>query len=443
MSSDKMKRIKTLFTTRSTALALILLLTTSVAITNFIPQTGAITSAVATAEGGHTVFSRLVTALGMNHVFSTRWFLLLALFFLITLILSTCDQFLLARAKTTQAPQMVNRGEPVLLGVSIASFQALLEKNGYRCLAESPDCRRYVKSAAGYWGNFLLHLGMTVTVLFALIYILTEHRVIVRLVSGETTSLLPHDYAERRGVLAGNLPLPPEIGLVRLDPEFWENDQLKALSSELLLYYQGEAPQPIQVGISAKSSSRGMTVYQQNTFGNLFLLEFRDDKAGILQQSIALPMPPHRDKAGYGNFALPGGRFTVKAKYYADTDKKGIMPVNPLLVLRLFEDDRILAETTLTNGQQRRFGPYDLKLLGVAWWTEILFEGSRGTTGIFTGFFLLLCGGGLAYFVVPREALLCRAGSGYTFYWRATRFPAFYQEEQEDLMRCCQREGEV
>ncbi|MBT1074223.1 cytochrome c biogenesis protein ResB [Geobacter grbiciae] len=440
MPADMLKSIKTFFTARFTVMALLLLFAASLTVANIVPQSGALQPGGGMGQPvAEASRSFLVNVLGLHHVFSTWWFVALSALFVISLLFSTVEQFRISRARMFQLPF----GGGVVGGPCVLSaeqVQKLLGREGYRRFADGPGGTRYVKASVGHWGSFLLHFGMTLTVLCVLIYVLTEHRVIVRAVAGERIVLKEGGYAERRGLLGRSLPLPAAIALVRLEPEFWEEDQLKALTSNLVFFDRHNAPRDIQVALSHKKPYRGLIVYQQSAFGNAFLLKFRGGPSGGFDKVLHLPMPPRRDRASYGTFPLDEGRYILKAKYYANADKSRIMPDTPQLILRLYDGEQFVAETSLSNDQAVPLGPYTVRLAGINWWTDILFEGSRGTAGIFTGFALLLCGGVLAFFIVPREVVLRRTEAGYTVSWRATRFPEFYREEGDRILALCKGE---
>jgi hypothetical protein len=114
-----------------------------------------------------------------------------------------------------------------------------------------------------------------------------------------------------------------------------------------------------------------------------------------------------------------------------------MLATNPQLVLRLQDGELAVAEATLLPGQQARLGRYEVRLTSVETWTDILFEGSQGTVGIFFGFAVLLLGGVLTFFGAPRETLLQFAGTGVVLAWRTTRFPDLYGEERDRILALC------
>jgi len=435
-----LKRAKLFLTSRSTVLVLLLLLAAAMGAAVLVPQDGALArGAVGGTPAAPPQRSFLVGLLGLGHVFSTWWFVALSVLFVVVLALSTFDQFRICWARTAQPPPPRPDGKRCAL--PRAEVEALLAREGYRRLAAVPGRTRHVKFWIGYWGSFLLHVGMTLTVAGALVYVLTEHRVAVQVSTALETDLGAGELVAKRGLLARDLPLPARVSLFRLEPRFRQDDQLGDLISHLVFTDgRGEA-QDFRVGVNDYQDYRGLTVYQQLRLGNVFLLEFRGGPGGGFDATLALPIPRRRDAASYDTLPVGAGPLQVKAKYYANADRSRIMPENPQLFLRLQEGEQVVGEISLLSGQTARLGPWQVRLVTVGWWTEILFEGSRGTPGIFTGFAILLLGGALTFVSAPREAVLVDGPGGCVLHWRPTRFPEFYREEGERILARCQ--GEV
>ena len=425
-------RLKKWLLKRSVVLGLIILVALSLTLANILPQRGVLEgNSVNPRTVSSPELSLLIRWLGLDHIVTTVWFALLSAFFVFSLLLSTYDQFQNVRKRIRAVPP-VARGDEQVLTVGIDDFLKGLRSEGYRLVAGNAGSDRFLKMTCGYWGSFLLHLGITLTVLFSLVYILTEHRVIIRVVQGDRGNIGDLIYAERRGSLPAGLSLPKSVILKKINPVFWDNDQIKSLSSELLFYDQHEMPTRISIGINDKGKYNGFTVYQRSTYGNIFLVEFSDGNGPFLMP-LYLPMPKNRDSAGYGNFEVGDGRFRLKAKYFADAAKKEMISDNPLLVLRLYDGEKMLEETPLMKNGAGSLGPYTVHLVSIGWWEELLVEGSRGMGGIFLGFLVLLSGGVLGFFAVPREVLIYKGPKGYTFRWHAANFTDFYREEGERI----------
>jgi hypothetical protein len=425
-----LKRTKTFLTARATVLVLILLLTAGMIAAVVVPQTG---PSAASARAGAPLPS-LVERLGLTHVFSSWWFAAPAIVFVVSLVLSSFDQLRACRARMRRLPA---EGSGMPCASSRERIEEVLAREGYRRLAQGPGGTRYVKFWLGYWGSALLHLGMTCSALFALTYALTENRVSVQAVSGIGVSAGQSAGVEGRGLLARPLPLPARMTLFTVEPEFGDDDHLEDVASRWVFTDDEGTSRDVRVGVNDYQHYRGLVVYQLTRFGNAFQLELRNGPGGDLDLTLPLPMPARRDVAGYGKFQVDGGRLRLDAKYYANADRSRLVPADPRLFLRLYDGERLLEETALSSGQVARLGPYDVKLAAVGWWTELLFEGSLGTAGIFTGFALLLCGGLLSFFTVPREAIVRTTPAGCTVDWRAARFLELYREERDRILSRC------
>jgi len=272
-------------------------------------------------------------------------------------------------------------------------------------------------------------------IVFSLLYVVTQHRVMVRLVAGEPTLLVPGTFAEMVGVPQFRQRLPVSIALERLEPDFWGNDRLASLSAQLLFTdHPGDQPRRVEVALSDKSHFGPFLVYQISEFGVAFDLQFLvPEREGLTQERLILPYPGSRDKAAYGEILLKESGLLLKGKFFADSGKKSMKLGTPLLVLRLYRGTQLLGECTLQPGKSAALGPLFVRLAGSEWWTNILLDGSRGMSGIFAGFALLLAGVLSSYCLVPREIMVREAEGGVYVQQIARRFAQFYREEFEEL----------
>jgi hypothetical protein len=429
-----LKRARTALTARTTVIALLVAIAGAMATAAIIPQGGLeAEGALPAAPVATSRWSAAISLAGLDHVFSSFWFAALVGLFVVSLSLSTLEQLRLARARTFHPPPRAASADERASILSPGELGGVLRRAGYRRMAGDGTASRWVKHAWGYWGTFILHLGMTVTALFASTYVLTEHRAKLQVASGRPEALAPGTYAVKRGLLALDIPLPAEVTLYRVEPTFGANDQLVDLASDLVFRDRGGRSRDVRVAVNAYEDYGGIVVYQLVKFGNVFELEVSDEAGGRSELPVRIAYPMKRGEASYANQDLGGAR-VLKAKYYPRADRAGMLLADPELILRLVDGDRLLGEATLREGQLSPLGPWSVRLARVGWWTEILFEGSLGTTGIFTGFAVLLLGGVLSFFAVPREVLVRAGPEGARVVWRTARFPEMYREEGEALL---------
>lgn len=426
------KRVRAALTARSSVLLLLLLLACAMTAAAVVPQTAR--EAMAGEAQEVRPAAAAMRALGLDRVFSTPWFGALAALFVASLSLSTLDQLVLARARLRKPPAAGDKG--VECALPAAAVREVLSAEGYRLVSTAAGRSRYVRHRHGHWGNFLLHAGMTLTVLFAVTYVLTEHRARFHLASGRTNVLEPGSFPVVRGLFARPMPLPSEVNLRRVEPVFGPNDQLVDVSSAVVFTQADGTSRELRVAVNDCQQYRGTTVYQLVKYGHVFYVELEDVSGARAVVTLEMPFPEKRASASYVNEPLEGGR-TLKAKYYASADRSQLLSDRPQLVLRLVEEERVVGELTLLEGESGALGPWRVTLAHVGWWTELLFEGSLGTAGIFTGFAVLLLGAVLTFFVVPREVIVREKPAGTTVEWRATRFSDMYGEERDRIVSRC------
>lgn len=432
-----MQRLKRVFTSRSTVVTVLILFALAICIPLAVPQMSE-TAASAAWQKSYPGLAQIASWVGLDRVYTTWWFLALAGTFIISLLVSSWDQYLFALRKTRQAGAGADPG--VRLAGSREVFVAALRSRGYLPIGGDVPGSRLVRNPWGYWGSFLLHLGLSLTVLCALVYVGTEHRVLLRAIQGEEIYLAGESFAEEKGVLAGKLPLPAAVRLDSFSPSFWDNDQLRGLASEItFLESPGTGPR-LAIGINDNVRYRGMLVYQRNRFGTAFLLRLVDPRGNVSDEVLYLQQPGGRRLAGYGEASVGAGRYTLKGKYFADTKRQTVLPVNPELTVRLLEGAIVLGEAGLKPGEGKKVGPYWVTLEKVRWWGEYVLDGGRGTAGIFAGFGLILFGVVLTYFATPCVVTLREEGGKLHAFWSTARFNDLLKEERDRVVALARKE---
>ena len=424
-------------TARSTVITLLVAISSALLLTCFLPQRSTL--------GGKPpewparlpdALHVLTSVVGLDNIVATSWFATLLALFSLSLAVSTHSQFRNTRLQSSHLPASAIPPGSIRLELSPEILAERLQGAGYKLVGSRDGVLRYVKNMAGYWGNFLIHLGLVVVVLFSLVYVVTQHRLLLRLTSDETTSLTPGHYAEMHGIMPLRRTLPVGVSLTRLEPRFWENDKLEYLGSELSVTERtGDQPETVKVALCDKSEYGSFIVYQMNAYGRAFDLQILPPGGAPYTQRIFLPYPSRRDQAAYGETALEGTDLQLKVKFFADLEKRSMKLNSPPLTLRLCRGKESLGEVTLQPGITEQLGPLTVKLARSAWWTDILLEGSRGTGGIFTGFAVILAGVLGSYCLVPREIIVRDSGGALFVQQLARRFPLFYQEEFAEITR--------
>jgi hypothetical protein len=452
-----MKQIKQFLLARKTVLTLILLILAAVVAGYIFPQK--FTATEEQFQKWHEAYpfwSQWSGRLGLDHVFTTPWFAALLLIFLVTLTLSTVDQSRFSYRRTFgrgTAPD----SEGTRIAASREDIISIIRDAGYGLAYHDESSLKFIRHRWGYWGNALLHAGMAVVIFSSLLIVLTEKRGLIHIVEGDT--FLPGGpwLLEETGILGGRFILPDAVRLEKSNIEFWETDEVKYQTTVFSFMGSDGKETRHTVGINLNVNNRGLRIYQGRSFGEAFYVSLTDSAGKEFNRVFNLDHPVKRDKASYGNFMLEGIPYMLKTKYYADAEKRTIDSKDPLLVMRLVqidqslggvtgsgeggrfkmdivEKEKVLGEVSLKTGEKKPFGPYAAELVHVAKWTSLIFTRSIGMAGVFAGFFIIIIGGTLTYFMPPREIHAVREGDGFNLTFKSMKFRNLYEDEFKKII---------
>ncbi|MEW6109437.1 MAG: cytochrome c biogenesis protein ResB [Nitrospirota bacterium] len=428
-----MKALKRFFLSRKTILWLITFILIAVIVAYFIPQRFSTTmTEMARWRSKYSFIMPLVDRLGLDHIYSTLWFSALLFMFLISISLSTYEQIRAALKKTFGLSGNQD-AKKISLNNSLEQCTHTIKKLGYMKIAHNEKTIKFIKYPWGYLGNVLFHLGMVIVIVSSIFIVLTQRRGQINLVVGEIFPAGSPLTGEEKGLLAESLILPDAVRLDEITYEFWETDEQKHLSSVISFISPGGGIERHELAINKTASYRGIKIYQGRTFGNTFLVTLSEGKGKEFGIRLDMEYPVKRDRPSYNNFEYDMIPYLLKAKYFADAEKKSMDSSNPLLVIRLLKGGDVIGEVSLKLGESGNLGPYKAKLVGVMRWGGIILLDISGMPGIFMGFFIIILGLGLTYFMPAREIYLIKEDMGYSLRWKAARFEDFYKEEFERI----------
>lgn len=429
-----MLKLKRFFLSRKTIMALIILILAAIIIAYIFPQRFATPSSeLERWQETNPFWVPWVERLGLDHVYSTTWFAALLFVFLFCLGISTYEQIKISIKKTFGGISAGGEGFRIVADEN--ELISAIKMQGYFRAAKNEEGYRFIKHPWGYWGNVLLHVGIVLTIASSLLIVLTQKRGVLNLVEDEINIPGAPWAAEENGLTAGKFVLPEAVRLDKVIAEFWETDDLKQLTSAISFIDPQGRINKYTLAINQTIDYRGLRIYQSHNFGDAFFVKFVDLEGRRKGAILQIQNPSKRDGASYGNFHLEGMPYLLKAKYFADAEKMSMNSANPLLVLRFVDKGKVMGEINLRKGESGKIGPYTASFLGSSKWAGIIFVDITGMPGIFLGFFIIIAGSALTYFMPPREFFVRREGSEFSLAWKAARFESFYKEEFESVLK--------
>lgn len=427
-----MASVKSFFLSRKTILTLISLMLAVVVTGYFIPQKF-LTSPedLDKWQAANPAVATVTKFLGLDHIYTSPLFAALLLLFLLSLSLSSYEQFRAAVRRTFGAsgPPVTFSGEG-----NVADATAAVRALGYIPLGDNSLARRFVRNPWGYWGNFCLHAGIALSIAGSLAVVLFEKRGLTELIEGEVHEVGSPWTTEDRGLVAGHLVLPEPVRLDAVRREYYETDNLKQLYVDFSFLSAEGSETPYTMHINQTVFHRGIRAFQGKKYGHAFYVSFDDGKGGTHGQIFTVPHPSDRQTARFKRFNVDWSLYDFKAKYFTDAARASMMVTNPEFILKLQEGKTVIAEASLTKGRPVRIGPYTATLVEVRPWAGLIFMDTPGMGILFFGFFITVLGGFLHYFTPPREFSVAGSESGVSIGWSALRDPPLYRQEYETVV---------
>jgi cytochrome c biogenesis protein ResB len=330
----------------------------------------------------------------------------------------------------------VASAEELADGVSGDALRSVARSHGYHLLKNTPDGQlKFVRNPWGYFGNLLLHVGITVVIVLSLYAALTARQAALILVEGqEHRSGAPWTQSQY-GVYAKPLVLPGTIRLDRVAIRYDAKQQPLEVSSELSITDADGAVEKVSAAINRILTYRGLRIYHAAQYGNAFDVTFTGRDGVVHRETVAAHHPLSPSEPGYSDeFGVAWATQLLSAKYYTDAARRTADDGNPELVLRMTEQGRETGRVTLGKGASGMLGEFRVQLVGVSRWAKLMVVDGHGISLIFSGFAIIMLGGLLQYLLPPRELIAFIHPHGrYTVFWRAPLFRSFYLDEQRCL----------
>ena len=430
--------MKRFFLSRTTILTLICLALGAMLVASFVPQAFLLTPQGAVKwRTDYPSLAPLLERLGLNHVYTHPVFACLLFLVVVSLFFSCIEQFKAARRRTFAGAVSGEGSAELRTAIDAGHVMDRLRRRGYIRVAAGADGTRLVRHPWGYWGNFLLHIGMLVVIASSLLIALTQQRGLLHLAVGESFQPGQPWLTTEKGLLARDFNLDRTVRLDGVSYEFRPGYGVKNVVSSITFLDNGNPVDRRAVGVNDILYYGDLRIYQTVEFGHAFYLEVTGQNGGRVVYQLLLEHPTRPEKASYEDYPdmLNSGGL-LRLKYFADAEKRSFSRENPLLVVRVDENGRQLGQLPLSSGGEGTIGGYHFRLIKVDKWAGLIFVKLYGISGVFFGFLIIILGSVLNYFTPPREVIVRKSPDGHLLVsWRAAKFGEFYRDEFECLKK--------
>lgn len=437
-----MNKLKQFITARRVSLGLILLLAGLMYISTVIPQNiDSTPEKIEAWRRGHAGLLRMVDFLNLHSIYAQPWFAAAILFAALALGISSYDQLRIVRKKLSSTG--IVSSEMIASAISERQLRTVAHSLSYRFFQTGTEGKlKFIKSPWGYFGNLLLHIGITVVITVSLYVALTARQGALILVEGEQREPGQPWNVSMHGILSSPLKLPGAIRLDRVRVQFDNKQQPLEVFSDISIINDTGRVNSLTASINRIQSFHGLRIYHASQYGNAFKVVFTDKNGVSHAETIAAQQPVSLTDPGYcDDFSVNWTPNLLSAKYFADVEKKSMSSLQPELTLRFTREGKEIARTTLTPGETGMLDEFKVQLTGVGRWSKLIIVETTGMPLIFTGFVIIMLGGLLQYLAPPRELIAIRQQDDkYMVYWKAASFREFFDDERNEAAAALQKE---
>lgn len=427
---------------RRFAIYLLILTTSVILLSNFLPNQSILTSReIAALKKERPVVYALSTVLGIKTVTRSPYFQIIPVFIFLSVSVCTIRR-LKWELERMESGRALSADLPVRhsldVGVDREEFVSELRKRRWRVIeAEDGPVIYASKGERGVWGSFAFHFGMNMVLLGILVSATTGTDGILSLTEGFPVST-PAEIRGLRVNKAKDFPFS-EVMLDSFLPiisggfpiEFDSRVAGVGRDGRLRKYVIG-VNRPLKVGDYK-------FIYKEANFAPRFVLRKKDgDVLADVVTNLYIPWPGEVD-----NFDIPeqGLRVTVEhfPNHYVENGvhkTMGVYPKNSVLYVKVEQDGKMIGGGFLVKGERGSFEDYTLEYAELKYCVNIIVSRDAGVPIIVFGFLLITLGLSFRFVLNEKEVWFImssqighKAGIG----GKARYFPAMFEDELNRL----------
>ncbi|MDH5523946.1 MAG: cytochrome c biogenesis protein ResB [Desulfobulbaceae bacterium] len=429
----------------------IVLLLTALAIAGVIstvvPQSGT-TEPVFFAEwqAKNPLWCSLVKILRLDQIFTSWWFLLLVGLIACSL---ACSLYYQAKAViTNREPKPANSSLPhttVTLASTKTNMRAAIKKilaaNQYRIISTSIEGNRLIfgKNRLGRWGSVIFHLGLLCVIIAALYNSVHRQRGFATLVEDKPFVANAENWLSTElGLLAPPYNLDLSLQLTNFKPEYWQNDQVKTMNSEVVINNKNGSKTTLPISVNKPARINGVKLFLSGDYGYALDFILNKKSSNPILTHILMDAQTQKTEPLTCEMNFPTTDYQLNIRFFPDLTKPSHFPTFPAVDLVIREKGEPPQSGRLLLNQTSILNNYNTMTLNrVSYWSGVIFVKTYGLPLLYTGFALSIAGAFIlytlpfkvAYFsIIEEENHLKLIISG-----RVKRYQALFVHELEDI----------
>lgn len=383
----------------------------------------------------------LINILQLNRVYTSAWFLALVSVILLSLGYSLYLQ--IKRNLKARSTEFAPGSKETLNGEQIAVNSVLnaddilkfMKRRGYALKNKKDGSFAFSKNSVNKWGGVIFHSGLFLIIVAALIGLSFQKRGFVQLMEGEIFSGTNEDFLVRDlGVFQKKFDVGFKTQLSKFNHEYWDNDQIKNISSNVLLIGNGRSVRERAITVNKSFRHKGINIYQSFDYGYAltFALIRRDGSQTVTH--FLLDRTDKKTKPFAGKSDFPHTNYIFKMKFYPDLSMNSFHLGKPILNLQILKGVRnIVFEGLIIPGDTINVEGNLVRFYGISHWSGLIYVKGVDMTVAYIGFFIVCIGAAIMFLLPHKEIFILYNGGMLSLYGRTNRYKPLFEEELKSI----------
>jgi hypothetical protein len=442
------KKLKKFLTSPKTTIALILIIIAFCILGISIPQITERSPSYFELWKEKNIYTyRIVNRLQLNRIYTSFWFLITIFLALVSLGYSIYLQVKrnIFRSSLCEGFEIIgSQGSQFTAhNLDVDKIRKIFKRKRFR--EHSTVCSKqkfvFTKNSIGRWGSVLLHLGIFLVIVSALLVLTFQKRGYVQIIKGDTFSGKHSDFLTKdMGVFTRTFDVDFKTKLLLLEHEYHKEGQIKILNSNILILdRKGDIKEGI-IGPNEPFDFNGIRIYQSYSYGYTlsFVLKRKDGEEVITH--FNLDMIGKKGEPLVGKSDFPTTNYLFQIKFYPDVTGQSFYVTKPIVYLTISEliSNNIVFKGLLLPKHSIKIKDDILTFAGITEWSGLIFAKTPGIIISYIGF-IAGTAGALVMFGFPykevRISVEKREGESALFVYAITkRYQAIFKEEVKEIL---------
>jgi len=379
----------------------------------------------------------IVNTLQLDGVYTSVWFLILVFIILLSLGYSIYLQILRSFKRKQFIPPAEDGWDSIdtLYTVEPDSLIRFMGKKGYVLKNKNDALLIFSKNSFSRWGAAIFHSGLFLLIVAAVIGLAFQKRGFVQLMEGDVFSGRHDDFLVRElGVFQRHFDTGFKTYLSRFRQEYWDTDQIKAISSSLVLIDDNGNTHEHTLSVNRLVRYNGINIYQSFNYGYTlsFVLKMPDGREIITH--FMLDRPDKKTKPFAGTSDFPETPYIFNMKFYPDISMNSFYLGRPILNLRVLKGvGRMVFDGLIIPGDVVNVDGNLLRFFNISSWSGFIYVKGIDMSAAYLGFFISCLGATIMFLLPHKEVFISQKGPVLSLYGRTNRYKPLFLYELERI----------